>query len=189
VIYIVAATGCVLAPALALTSIDRVVVWSYVLFAGLPLSMMAILLALIHAQNGFAGSVYRTTAIVWAAGALLVLTPFEVWLPSHLAVVIGWARIIATALVAVLFARLSLFAWRIQKKGRIFVALGCGAVALFFGFRAGRYLIPSDAVGMEAASEGLVEFFFDAVFACVLLATGLVGAWLVRWRAHAHPSR
>jgi hypothetical protein len=144
---------------------------------------MAILMALIHAQHGLAGPVYRTTALVWAAGALLVVTPFEAWLPSQFAVPIHWARIIVAALVAVLFVRLSLLVWRLPGKERIFLARGCGVVALFFASRTARYLIPTETVDVDAASESLAEFFIDAGPACVLLSIGLVGARLVRQRA------
>jgi hypothetical protein len=40
---------------------------------------MALILALTHAQHGLTDRVYRTTALVWAAAAILVVTPFDTW--------------------------------------------------------------------------------------------------------------
>jgi len=184
-IYAVGAILCSVAPALAFTTIERaVVVWSYVLLAGVPLSIMAILLALIHAQRVLVDPVYRTTAIVWAAGALLVLTPFDLWVPIQGVFVGRWARAIATALVALLFLRITLRAWKLPARGRILTMLGFGSVAMFFGYRAVRYIFPTNSTGLEAASEALAEFFRDAVFACLLLLPELVAGWVVRGRVH-----
>ncbi len=188
-IYVVGAILCSVAPALAFTTIERaVVVWSYVFLAGVPLGIMAILLALIHAQRVLVDPVYRTTAIVWAAGALLVLTPFDLWMPIQGVSVGRWARAIATALVAMLFLRLTLRAWKLPARGRILTMLGFGSVAMFFGYRAVRYIFPTNSTGLEAASEALAEFFLDAVFACLLLLPELVAGRVVRGRVHERPA-
>jgi hypothetical protein len=175
------------APALSFSTIDRVVVWSYVLLVGVPLTIMAIILATTCAQYGLVNWADRATALVWAASALLVLTPFEVWVPQG-ASVVHWARIIAAALVALLFVGSALRVGRLPGKQRFFLSLGFGAVALFFGDRARRYILPTDGTGLEAATEALAEFFLGAVLACVLLLPGLVAGWIVRRRVHESPA-
>jgi hypothetical protein len=173
IIYTVAATACPVAPALALTTTDPRAVWPSVLLGGVPLSAMAILLALIHAKHRLIDGVYRATAFAWATAVILVGTPFDAWELFQGAAVVHWARIIATALVALLFGGLIVRAWTLPWKQRLSLTIGFGSVALFFGSLASRYVFPMEGGGLEAESEALAEFFFNAVGACVLLLPGL----------------
>jgi len=184
-IYAVAALACVLAPALALTTLEQVVVWPYVLFAGLPLSVMAILLATVHAQYGLVDGEYRRTARVWVVGAVFLLTPFELWRPFQGGYLVRFAGAIATASIAVLFMRSTVRAWRQPWMQRIALTLGFCAVAMFFAYRAWQYVFPARGIGVAEAADALAGFFLDAVITCVLLLPGLVAAWMSR-RSRPH---
>lgn len=181
-LYGVAAIVSVAAPASALMTIDNVVTWSFILLAGVPLGVIAAALGLLHAQYGLIERVYRRTAIACAVTAWLVLAPLEIWVPFQGAPIIHWARVTATAIVALLFAQLTVRVWKLPGKASILLALGFGSVALFFGFRARRYIVPSDDVGLEAATGALAEFFLDGVVTCGLLLPGLVAGWIARRR-------
>jgi hypothetical protein len=173
VVYSIAAVVCVVAPALASTTVDRVVL-SYVLLAGVPVGIMAILLALIHSQHRLIDRAYRATALMWAVGVLLVLTPFEAWLPFEGAwSVARWTRAVATALIAGLFMQSIVRIWSLRWEERIPLALGFGSVAIFFGYRAGRYVFPPTSSGLESMTEALANFFLDAVVTCLLLLPAL----------------
>ena len=181
-VYGAAAIACLVGPALGWTTMDPIVVWSFVLLAGVPVTVMAILLALIHAQHGLVDHAYRTTAALWAATALLVLTPVDAWVPVRTAVIVHWARVTATALVPLLFLRLTVHIWKLPGKERIVLALGFGSVAIFFGALALRYVLASNSAGLEAVSADLAEFFVDAVVTCLLLLSALAAGRLMRRR-------
>jgi hypothetical protein len=174
VVYVVAAIVCPVAPALVPTTSDPRVIWPSVLLGGVPLSAMAILVALIHEKHRLIDGVYRATAFAWATAVILVGTPFDAWELFQGAAVVHWARIIATALVALLFGGLIVHAWTLPWKQRLSLTIGFGSVALFFGSLASRYVFPMDGGRLEAGSEALAEFFFDVVGACVLLLPGLL---------------
>lgn len=180
--YLCAALACVLAPALGLTMFDAVVVWPYVLFAGLPLSIMAVLLAVIHSQHSLVDRSYLATALVWTIGALVVLTPFDAWPAFQSVYLARWARAVATASIALVFMRSTFRVWKQRWTTRIPLVLGFCAVAMFFGYRAWRYVSQPSSTGIDGAAEALADFFLDAVVTCLLLLPGLAAAWFVRKR-------
>jgi hypothetical protein len=177
----------VVASALTLTTESEVVARSYVLLAGLPLAIMAMALAILHAQHGLVERIYRILALAWAVAALVVLAPFPVvkHLPGASAVL--WTRVVASALAAARFAGLVVHAWK--RRGRVSLAIGFDGVALFFGFRAGRYLVPSDPGGLESVTEALADFFVNAVITCALLLPGLIAVSIARRRGEQVPPR
>src|SRR6188472_3956086 len=73
---------CLIAPALGFATTDRMT-WSYVLLGGMPLSMMAVLLAAVHRGYRLVDG-YSWTAMAWTAGATLILMPLEIWVPPSL---------------------------------------------------------------------------------------------------------
>jgi hypothetical protein len=177
---------CLVAPAFGFTTpiADRIV-WMYVLLAGLPVSVMAMLLAGIHAKHRLIDGVYRSAAIVWAASATLVLTPLQAWVSSlQAASALHWVRMIATALVALLFVGLTTRVWKLPWMERISLTLAFASVALFFGNRAGGYIFGMNTTGLEAESEALAEFFVEGVLTCVLLSPGVVTGWIIARRHH-----
>jgi hypothetical protein len=177
---------CLGAPALGFTPVN-VVVWSHILLVGLPLSVMAMLLAAIHAKHRLIDVIYRVAAIAWIASATLVLTPLDRWASTaHTESALRWVRILATAMVALLFVLLTARVWKLSWMERISLALAFGSVALFFGYRAGRYIVGFNTTGLEAAAEALAEFFIDAVLTCVLLVPGVVTGWVIARRHHEH---
>lgn len=188
-IYLCAALACVGAPALGLATVDAVAVWPYVLFAGLPLSIMAVLLAVIHSQHGLVDRSDRLTALVWTIGVLIVLTPFDLWPPFRNTDLLRWAEATAAASIAVLFMRSTVQAWKQSWAQRIPLALGFFAVSVFFGSRAWRSIAPTSGVGLNAAADDLAEFFLDAVTTCFLLLPALAAAWFVRKRLQLRPTR
>jgi uncharacterized membrane protein YozB (DUF420 family) len=193
-VYTFASAICLIAPALGsipvgVIPVEQRIVWSYVLLAGVPLSVMAMLLAGIHATHGLIDAVYRMAAIMWVASTTLLLAPLEWWGRSpESTAILHWARIIATALVALLFVRLAARVWKLPWKERVSLALAFGWVALFFGYRAGRYIIGMNTTGLEATAEALAEFFVDAVFACVLLLPAVVTGWVIARTRHERPA-
>jgi hypothetical protein len=141
---------------------------------------MAMLLAGIHAKHRLIDVVYRMAAVVWIAGATLVLAPLDLWASSpQRESAILWVRIAATTLVALAFVRLTVRAWKLPWMERLSLALAFGSVALFFGYRAGRYILGFNTTGLDAATEALAEFFIDAVFTCLLLLPGVVTGWVI----------
>lgn len=163
--------------------------WSYILLGGLPVSVMAMLLAGIHAQHRLIDAVYRMAAIVWIASATLVLTPLDfLAYSSQGESAIRRVRIIAVALVTLLFVRLAARVWRLPWMERISLTLAFGSVALFFGYLACLYIFGLNTTGLEAATEALAEFFLDAVFVCVLLVPAFVTGWLIAPRQNERPA-
>jgi hypothetical protein len=64
------------------------------------------------------------------------------------------------------------------------LVLAFASSALFFGFRAGRYIFATNRIGLEAEPEALAEFFIDAVVTCLLLVPSIVVGWLVAREPH-----
>jgi hypothetical protein len=177
-IYLWATAICLVAPALGfVTTADRTV-WSYVLLGGVPLSMMAVLLAAVHRGYRLFDR-YSWTAMAWTLGATLILMPLETSATISLT---RWARAIMTALVAALFVRLVARAWQLPWRDGAALVLGFGAVALFFGYRAGKYVSAANTTGLEAAVDALAEFFIDALVTSLLLLPAVVWGWIVRQR-------
>lgn len=187
-IYLVAAVACLVAPALPVTSLKGVAVWPSVILAGAPMSIMAIALAIVHAQYGLVDRVHRAAALAWTGATLLLITPIQALVPFEAAHLIWWAAAIAAATVALLFGWLTVRARRLPGRASILLALGLGAVALFFGFRAGRLVVAPASDGLEGASEALAEFFIDAVFTSALILPGIVAGWVVQRRVQKNPA-
>ena len=174
-IYLWATAVCLVAPALGFATTDRTT-WSYVLLGGMPLSLMAVLLAAVHRGYRLVDG-YSWTAMAWIVGATLILMPLEIWVPPSLT---RWVRVIMAALVAALFVRLVARAWQRPWRDGAVLVLGFGAVALFFGYRAGKYVSAANTTGLEAAAGALAEFFIDALVTSVLLLPAVVWGWIVR---------
>ncbi len=79
-IYLWATAVCLVAPALGFATTGRTT-WSYVLLGGMPLSMMAVLLAAVHRGYRLVDD-YSWTAMAWTVGATLILMPLEIWVPT-----------------------------------------------------------------------------------------------------------
>ena len=80
-IYAFAVPLCLIAPAVVPIAIERFVVLS-ALLTGLPLSIMAALLATLHAQYRLQQALHRATALAWLVGAVLLVTPLPAWISS-----------------------------------------------------------------------------------------------------------
>lgn len=177
---------CLIAPAVVPMTIDRVVVLSVVL-TGLPLSIMAGLLASIHAQCRLRETVHCATALMWVVSAVLIASPLPAWVSSSQAVDVIWsARTAIDACASVLFVCVAWRAWTLPWRPRLLLIIGFVAVVLFFGALAyqgvRQALVPQTAdrhADLQSVSEGLAEFFMNAVVTCVLLLPAVAGRLFV----------
>jgi hypothetical protein len=83
-----------------------------VLLIGLPLSIMAVLLATIHAQYRLRETLHWVTSLVWVVSAVLVAAPPPAWVLSvRIADVIWSARTAIEACAPLLFVWVAWRAW------------------------------------------------------------------------------
>jgi hypothetical protein len=184
-IYTLAAPVCLVAPAVIPIGMNPFVVASEMVLGGLPMSIMALLLANIHAQYRLTDTVNQVAAAVWVVGTLLILTPLSPWTFSWLgASPIFFAQAAATTLATLLFAILAWRAWRLPSRARFVLSIGFGAVAWFFAPLACQRLVqtfvPAYTEGLSGYAQAQSEFFIGAAITGVLLLPAVVGRLFIR---------
>jgi hypothetical protein len=185
-IYTFAAPLCLVAPALVPWSIDRAVMLS-VLLTGLPLSIMAALLATIHAQYRLRETLHKATALIWAVSAFLIASPLPAWVSSAQTADVIWsARTAVDACASLLFVWVAWRAWKFPSRPRFLLTMGLAAVALFLsaltyeGVRQAFVAPTADRhADLQSVAAGIAEFFINAVVTCVLLVPAVAGRLFV----------
>lgn len=177
--YLFIAPVCALLPFVAPNDARPLAV---VLTVGVPLCIIAVLLAAIHRQHDLTNRTYGVAALSYAIGATVTVSPAGYWIESPVLHRVLFVLSVVTAVFAAsALLWLSVAMWRLHSKLRVVLSVGVGLVALRFAWSAYEMTFREPA-SIEELSASLAAFMIDGAIASVVLAFGVIGEWVQRLR-------